>query len=42
MISLQEMLNQGLIGNQVIDDFINKALNDNNDLLVSEAKKTQN
>ena len=38
MISLQEMLNKGLTRNQLINDFISKALNDNNDLLVAEAK----
>jgi len=38
MISLQEMLNKGLTRNQLINDFIGKALNDNNDLLVAEAK----
>ncbi|MCA0131266.1 glutamine--tRNA ligase/YqeY domain fusion protein [Winogradskyella alexanderae] len=39
MIVLKELLNNGLKRNQSIDDFINKALEDKNELLVSEASE---
>jgi len=39
MIVLKEMLNKGLKRNQNIDDFINKALEDKNELLVAEASQ---
>ncbi len=38
MIALKEKLKNGLERNDVIDEFINKALEDKNELLVSEAK----
>lgn len=39
MITLKEMLKNGLERNQNIDDFIQKALDDKNELLVAEAKE---
>ncbi|WP_431157076.1 glutamine--tRNA ligase/YqeY domain fusion protein [Winogradskyella poriferorum] len=39
MIVLKEMLNSGLKRNQNIDDFINKGLEDKNELLVAEASQ---
>ena len=38
MISLKELLKSGLKRNSAIDEFINKALEDKNELLVAEAK----
>jgi glutaminyl-tRNA synthetase len=38
MISLKVLLDKGLDRNDDIDNFINKALEDRNELLVAEAK----